>query len=260
MIFDTADYGIQERLFKRLAFFVEKTGYRGRLMTDEEMRELHGWNAHDYRAEDLARFFEAARQRDFPLSPEEGELRTILLDSGIIRRDGGSPETGEYSPGTGAVVSISRESPDYLRSLFMCHEGFHGIFFVDEDFRDFSRRRWENLDPEAKRFIRSYFDSQRYDPEDSYLMVNEFMAYCLQQPVSQAGRYFGETLAGRIYETPWRRSALPPPETAPGGDSLVWPGIRRAFTREAEAFSAYVNRRWGLAAGRIRQVNLSPLP
>jgi hypothetical protein len=259
LIFDTADYAVQERLFKRLAFFVEKAGYRGRLMTDEEMEDLHGWNAHDYRAEDLARFFEAARQRDFPLSREEGELRSILLDSGIIRRAGGSGETGEYSAGAGAVVSISRESPEYLRSLFMCHEGFHGIFFVDEDFRDFSRRRWENLDAGAKRFIRSYFDSQRYDLEDSYLIINEFMAYCLQQPASQAGRYFGEVLAGRVYDTPWRRSSLPPPETDPGGDSPVWPGIRRSFTREAEAFSAYVNRRWGLTAGSIRQVKAGTL-
>jgi hypothetical protein len=224
-------------------------------MTDRELEGLHGWNAHDYRAEDLARFFETARRADFSLSPEEEELGEILLGAGILRRSGGggTPE-GEYQPGAGALISISRESQDYLRSLFMIHEGFHGLFFIDEDFRDFSRRRWENLDPGAKGFIRSYFDSQRYDLEDSYLMVNEFMAYCLQQPVSQAGNYFGETLAGRIDANPWRRRVLPPREESPGGPS--WPGLARTFTREAEAFSAYVDRRWGLAAGRIRQISV----
>jgi hypothetical protein len=251
LIFDTADYAVQDRLFKRMAFFVEKAGFRGRLVPDAELAELRGWNAHDYRAEDLARFFSAAGE-DFPLSPEEGELRSILLREGIIRSAGGAG----FSPGAGAVLSISRESPDYLRSLFMNHEGFHGLFFIDEDFRGFSRRRWEALDGVSRGFIRSYFDSQRYDLGDDYLMVNEFMAYCLQQPVSQAGRYFGENLAGRIYATPWRRPVLPPG----GEDAGVWPELARAFSREAEAFSSYVDRRWGFAAGRVRSVTFRDPP
>jgi hypothetical protein len=250
LIFDTADYQVQERLFKRLAFFTEKRAFRGSLLTDEEMAELHGWNAHDYRAEDLARFFETARQQNFPLNPEERELETILLGADIIRR------AGEISPGEGGLIAVSRESPDYLRSLFMIHEGYHGLFFIDPDFREFSRRRWENLDPAARRFITSYFDSQRYDPADSYLMINEFMAYCLQQPVSEAGKYFGQTLAGRINENPWRRSVLPPRD----GDADSWSSLARVFTREAEAFSAYVTRRWGLGAGRIRSVTVRTVP
>jgi hypothetical protein len=247
LIFDTADYALQDRLFKRLAFFTEKAGFRGRLAPDEEIAALHGWNAHDYRAEDLARFFSAAAETGFPLSPEERELEAVLLGAGILRPSG----EGGFVPGAGGIISISRESPDYLRSRFLIHEGFHGLFFIDEDFRDFSRRRWDALDRGAKRFIRSYFDYLRYDLEDSYLMVNEFMAYCLQQPVSQAGRYFGENLAGQLYDT-WRRSALPPGGEAEG----VWPEIGLAFSREAEAFSAYVNRRWGFAAGRLRYVGV----
>jgi hypothetical protein len=247
LIFDTATYALQDRFFKRLAFFVEKAGFRGRLVPEEELAELHGWNAHDYRAEDLARFFNAARKEGFPLSPEEEELRAILLGAGILL-DGG----GELSPGGGAVLSLSRESPGYLRRLFMVHEGFHGLFFIDEDFREFSRRRWEALDGPAKRFLRSYFDSQRYDLEDPFLVVNEFMAYCLQQPVSQAGAYFGDTLARRLYTTPWRRGALPPLEDAAEG----WPELARSFTREAEAFSDYVGRRWGFAAGRVHSVTV----
>jgi hypothetical protein len=251
LIFDTATYALQDLFFKRLAFFVEKTGFRGRLVPDAELAGLHGWNAHDYRAEDLARFFNAAGKEAFPLSPEEEELRTILLEAGILRSDGGT-----LSPGGGAVLSLSRESAAYLRNLFMVHEGFHGLFFIDENFREFSRRRWEALDGAAKRFIRSYFDSQRYDLEDSFLMVNEFMAYCLQQPASQAGTYFGETLAARIYATPWRRGALPPGGEAAG----VWPELSRSFAREAEAFSDYVGRRWGLSAGRVHSVKVRDLP
>jgi hypothetical protein len=250
LIFDTANYRVQERLFKRLAFFVEKRDYRGRLVPDWELADIHGWNAHDYRAEDLARFFEAARQENFPLLDEERELLDILRYNGIVIQT----STGAIQSGTGAVLSISRESPDYLRYRFMVHEGFHGIFFLDEEFREFSRDRWEKFDADAKQFFRSYLDSQRYDLADPYLTVNEFMAYCLQQPVSQAGRYFGETLPRQIDASPWRRAVLPPHEESPGGE-LSWPTLGRAFVREAEAFSAYVSRRWGLAAGRISSVS-----
>jgi hypothetical protein len=247
LIFDTADYEVQERLFKRLAFFTEKAGFRGRLATDQELAGLHGWNAHDYRAEDLARFFETARRTAFPLRPEERELEAILLGADIIRR-----KEAEYAGGVGAVISVSRESADYLRSLFMVHEGFHGLFFMDEEFRDFSLRRWEELPGTAKRFILSYFDYQRYDVADSYLMVNEFMAHCLQQPVSLAGMYFGQTLAGRIDASPWRRGVLPPKDESSGS----WPELAEVFTGEAEAFSTYVNRRWGLSAGRVWRIRV----
>jgi hypothetical protein len=245
LIIDTATYAVQDALFKRLCFFTEKKGFRGRVAGDWEIAELHGWNAHDYRAEDLARFFQAAA--DFPLSPEERELERLLVDQGIIRREG-----GRILPGEGAVLSISRESAVYLRTLFMAHEGFHGLFFIDEDFREFSRRRWEGLPRPARTFILSYFDYQGYDGGDEYLIINEFMAHCLQQPVSQVARYFGETLASRLEASPRRRAALPEKDEASG----TWPELSRAFRLEAEAFSEYVNRRWGLSAGRVRDIQV----
>ena len=248
LIFDTADYAAQDRLFKRLAFFTEKAGFRGRLAADTEIADLHGWNAHDYRAEDLARFFESARIAQFPLLEEERELEGILLDNGIIRQAQG----GGISAGAGGIISISRESANYLRSLFMAHEAFHGLFFIDEEFRAFSRQRWERLPVQAKRFITSYFDYQHYDINDEYLMINEFMAHLLQQPVSRAGVYFGQTLPSRLESSPRRRGALPPKDAS----GVSWPALALAFTAEAEAFSAYVNRRWGLAAGRVYQLTV----
>jgi hypothetical protein len=244
LIFDTADYTVQDRMFKRLAFFVEKSGFRGRLAPDDEIAELHGWNAHDYRAEDLARFFQDARKLNFPLLAEERELERILLDAGIINESGAGIQTGE-----GGIIAISRESEAYLRSLFMAHEGFHGLFFIDEDFRAFSRQRWRQLPAEARRFIVSYFNFQHYATADEYLLVNEFMAHLLQQPVSQAARYFGQTLPSRI-EDGWRKADLPAKDKSSGS----WPVLAQTFTREAEAFSAYVGSRWGFAAGRVHLV------
>ncbi|MDR2444829.1 MAG: hypothetical protein LBD44_02675 [Spirochaetaceae bacterium] len=246
LIFDTASYDQQDKLFKRIAFFAEKKGFKGRLARDEEIAELHGWNAHDYSAETLARFFGAAKKASFPLLDEELTLRKILVESGIIRVSGDG-----FTAGSGAIISISRDSPDYLRLTFMAHEAFHGIFFVDADFREFCKRRWDNLDTDAKRFITSYFDFQQYDISDSFLVLNEFMAHCLQQGVSASGKYFGESLANRIYEkSPWRRAVLPPRDEESG----AWPGIAETFRREASALSDYVSMRWGLAAGRVWRV------
>ncbi|MDR0684238.1 MAG: hypothetical protein LBF83_03830 [Spirochaetaceae bacterium] len=246
LIFDTASYEQQDKLFKRIAFFAEKKGFKGRLARDEEIAELHGWNAHDYSAETLARFFGAAKKASFPLLDEELALREILVETNIIKVSGDG-----FTAGSGAVISVSRDSPDYLRLTFMAHEAFHGIFFIDADFREFCKQRWDNLDTDSKRFITSYFDFQQYDIGDSFLVVNEFMAHCLQQGVSASGKYFGETLANRMYEkSPWRRALLPPRDEDLGS----WPGIAETFRREAAALSDYVSMRWGLAAGRVWRV------
>jgi len=241
LIFDYADYRVQDRMLKRLAFFVEKAGFRGRMMQDHEIAHLHGWNAHDYRAEDLARFFDTARKTNFPLLEEERELERILLNEEIIRET-----PNGIVAGNGAIISISRESTDSLRYRFMAHEGFHGLFFIDEDFREFSRQRWEQFSAEAKRFLIGFFMLQQYDVEDEYLLVNEFMAHVLQQSVSQAADYFGRQLPLRLEPTIYA-SWLPQKNAASG----TWPSLAAAFTSEAQAFSAYVNRRWGLAAGRV---------
>ena len=251
LIFDTADYDVQDHLFKRLAFFVEKAGYRGRLVRDEEIANLHGWNAHDYRALDLAAFFAAAEKSKFPLLSEERELKSILLDSGILQKNSAQ----QIVPGKGAIISISRESDKTdkgLRPRFMTHEGFHGIYFIDEDFRNFSRSRWESFPAPAKKFLLSFFEFQAYDIKDPFLVVNEFMAHVLQQPVSQISWYFGEFQPNRmISASPRRKSSLPENEEISADGKSFWPDLASAFTAEAEAFTAYVNQRWGLAAGRV---------
>ena len=250
LIFDTASYAVQDRLFKRLAFFVEKAGFRGRLAPDAEIADLHGWNAHDYRAEDLAAFFEAARKSSFPLLPEERELESFLLGTGILRRSSAS----EIIAGRGAIISVSRESDKTdrgLRPRFMTHEGFHGLYFIDEDFRNFSRRRWEAFPAAAKKFLLSFFEFQAYDVRDQSLVINEFMAHVLQLPVSQAGWYFGDFQPNRmIAASPRREASLPGREEIREG-RRYWPELAEAFTAEADAFSRYVNQRWGLAAGRV---------
>ncbi len=50
LIFDTASYNVQDDLFNRLAFFVEKAGHVGTIPSPASLAGLHGYNAHDYQA------------------------------------------------------------------------------------------------------------------------------------------------------------------------------------------------------------------
>lgn len=254
LIFDTQSYEVQDRLFKRLAFYVEKAGYRGRLASDAEIAPLHGWNAHDYRSKDLADFFNTAETTKFELNDKELQLRDILIGHGIIQK---SPDgkKGYYIPGKGAIISISRESDTYLRRLFMVHEAFHGLFFIDPDFQAFALDRWTHLDPVAQTFLLAYFKNRGYDTGDTYLMKNELMAYCLQQPVSGASLYFGKTLPERLFAFPQYRNSIPEKDDK----SATWPTLATIFTAEARAFSNYVAQRYGLEAGRVWDMKKSPL-
>ncbi|MFQ3547440.1 MAG: hypothetical protein SNJ56_03810 [Termitinemataceae bacterium] len=249
LIFDTASYDVQDRFFKRLAFFVEKQGFRGRLAPDKEIADLHGWNAHDYRSSDLADFFNVAATTAFPLNEEEQLLKEIVLDHGILVEDT-QQSSRPYRPGRGAIISISRESEAYLRRLFMVHEAFHGLFFIDEAFQAFCEERLQYLDRTAKQFFLAYMNNRRYDITDTYLMKNELMAYCLQQPVSGAAQYFGKTLPARLEPYGQYQSILKGKDEQTGS----WPELAALFTREAQAFSDYVAKRWGLEAGRVWKI------
>lgn len=239
LIFDTANYSVQSRYFKRLAFFVEKAGYIGRLMPDEDIADLHGFNAHDYRADSLASFFDKATREKFLLNRYEQELRDILVDNGIIiARDDG------YYPGTGAVLSFSRESVSHLRYLFMAHEGFHGLYFIDESFRNMMHQFYTDMDTRAVDFLETYFQGNEdlgYDRTDRFLMENECMAYTLQQQLSRVSSYFSGTIRNRFI---WY-----------GGPDDLAVYIKRTaaedFVALGRKLESYVFSRWGLSGGRV---------
>lgn len=239
LVFDTANYAVQDRLFKRLAFFAEKDGFRGTLADDASLSGLHAYNAHDYRADTLAAFFELARTSSFQLGPEELALRDVLAGEGVIRKDGES-----WVAGAGAVLSISRESVSYLRYLFMAHEGYHGIYFVDPDYRAEVSSVYASMDARAIEFLESYFtvvDTLGYDRADRYLMENEFMGYLMQQGEAKVAQYFTGTITERFLRY--------------GGDPALADYIAKTdasdFTRAAHELGSYAFARWGITGGRV---------
>ena len=239
LFFDISTYSVQDDFFRRLAFFVEKAGYKGRLLSDAELKGKHGYNAHDYKADDLARFFEKARVESFPLNEKELLLREILAFNGIIK----IASDGEVMAGSGAVISISQESPSYLRTTFIAHEGWHGIFFIDEEFRNTVASIYYTIDPKTLAYLRRYFQvtpSLNYDVRDDYLMKNEFMAYMLQRPLSYTASYFVD-MAKREHSQ----------QLAKAEADYIINTAGSGFESAATLLDEYVSDRWNLNAGRV---------
>lgn len=188
LFFDTRNYDIQDNFFRRMAYFVEKAGYKGTLVSDEELEGKHGYNAHDYSSQSMADFFNKAADTNFPLLKEEILLKKILIANGLFEENGKYVKANE-----GGLVSISRECPDWNRNNLLAHEGWHTLFFRDEEFRNFCSAVYYTFDPMSQEFLIDYFKSQPnlgYDVNDEYLMHNEFMAYIMQQRLSEVANYF----------------------------------------------------------------------
>jgi hypothetical protein len=185
LVVDTADYAVQANMFTRLAFYVEKAGSVGTIIDESMIPRLHGWNAHDYRAEDLARFFNDAATQEVALTAGESALRRLLILNGVL----------DYSPSglsavSGGILSISRQSSDYLRRLFARHEGYHGVFFADTEYREECFKIWNSLAAAERRFWRGFLRWKGYDSTDEYLTVNEYQAYIMQQAEGKVNGYY----------------------------------------------------------------------
>lgn len=242
LFFDTRNYEVQDRLFRRLAFFVEKQGYKGKLLTNEELGDMHGYNAHDYSAESMARFFNKATELNFTLNEEELLLKRILIHNGLFEDDGIYVKANE-----GGLVSISRETPGWSRTNLLAHEGWHTIFFRDAEFRNYVSAVFYTFDPTSRDFLIDYFKSQPslgYDTNDEYLMHNEFMAYIMQQRLSEVAKYFVH-LANRSTVI----------EFTPQLASYIIKTEGRGFEDAAAALNDFVFDKYGIVCGNIALVN-----
>ena len=242
LFFDTRNYEVQDKFFTRLAFFVEKAGYKGQLLSNDQLKGLHGYNAHDYSAQSMASFFNTATDLNFRLNYEEELLKKILIVNGFFEPDGDYVRAND-----GGLVSISRETPDWSRRNLLAHEGWHTIFFRDEEFRNFVAAVYGTIDYDSRQFLIDYFRSQSslgYDTNDEYLMHNEFMAYIMQQPISEVANYFVH-LAGRgtvMAATPYLCA-------------YIKQNNARAFEDAAGMINDFVFDRYGIVAGNISIVS-----
>lgn len=236
--FDTRNYTVQDNFFRRLAFFAEKQGYKGKLLTNAELGNMHGFNALDYRPETLADFFNKASDENFHLNKEEELLKMILIKNGLLIADG-----NRVKPGKGGLVSISQESYAALRIQLLAHEAWHTLFFADEEFRNYVAAIYYTMDPQSLEFLIDYFRSQPslgYDVNDDYLMKNEFMAYIMQQGIADCGQYF-------VNHAWWNSVMAFTPDLA----NYVINTKGKGFEDAAIALNDFVFDKYGLVAGNV---------
>ena len=244
LFFDIRTLEIQEKFFTRLAFFVEKQGYKGRILTNEELEGKHGYNAHDYSSESMARFFNKVYDIGFKLNDEEILLKKILLANGFLSLDTEVP--GHVKGENKGLVSISRETPGWSRVRLLAHEGWHTLFFTSEEFRNFVAATYYTMDPSSRDFLIGFFRSQKslgYDINDAYLMKNEFMAYVMQQPLKKVSEYF-TGIAG------WGSVMKAEPELS----AYIRETNARGFEDAAVMLDDFVHDKWGIECGNIALV------
>jgi hypothetical protein len=195
LVMDIRDYELQSNFFKRLAFFVEKEGFRGQVLSDAELSGRHGYNAHNYNGAGLAAFFNEAEGRAIQLTDEEVLLCGLLEREGIIVKTG-----GRFEAGRGGILSISQESwrTPGLRELLLTHEAYHGVYFASTEYVAQIHELWQSLSDDERRYWALLLDGMQYDITDEYLVENEFHAYLLQQPPEYARWYFEMRSADRL--------------------------------------------------------------
>jgi hypothetical protein len=244
LVFDFKDYDTQDRYLKRLAFFAEKPGFRGRLAGNNEIAPLHGWNAHDYSTRTLKAFYGKAEHTGFQLDPEELALLDILLQRGVLVRG----QDGNLAEGSGAIISISSESPAPLRRLFIDHEASHAVLFQDAAYAKLAEGLWRALDNDSRWFWRLHFSWRYYDISDEYLMFNEMQSYLVQQSNRAVPGYYGNLVKRLIDAYPAYKDRL----------GIIAPDVIGTALGNAAALNRYLDGRFGISGGNFGRTRLLP--
>ncbi|MBR4683609.1 MAG: hypothetical protein IKO95_02170 [Spirochaetia bacterium] len=195
LIIDFQNYNIQSHMLKRLSYFVEKRGYTGKIHSFLRLSGKSDWNAHNYKAKDLAAFFTEAQRSNALLTSSESYLMELLLANGIIER-GEAGYTGGEDKG---IVSVSQESAPHVRSLLLTHEGYHGLFYAAPGLKELVYDLWDKLAPEAQEMWVEYLrtaDAWNYDYRNGYLLRNEMLGYMMQQ--KDFAEYFDNMMFPRL--------------------------------------------------------------
>jgi hypothetical protein len=186
----------QAAALNRVAALIEKANApRDRILNDAETARLIAetgqpaeeyYLGHNYRGEDLVRFFTLLTRQGLPRRAEEARVEAWLAE---IRR--------QVPDGEVALITVPR--PDGVvdgpaREAILRHEIAHGFYFVDPLFAGYVRRSWtERFPPAAREGFRRFLAAEGYDTANADLVINETMAYLLFTPDP---RFFDPSMVG----------------------------------------------------------------
>jgi hypothetical protein len=186
----------QAQMLNRVAALIEKADMpRDRVVTETELNahiRAAGddpdayYYGHDYRAADLARFFQLAAAENIPLNPEETWLRDTLDHQGWL-----APEAN------GALISIPGVTTDVdpaSRTTIFRHELSHAVYFTDPAYVALTQHFWNDMLTDTERAaMRAFLGKDGYDTKDEDLMANEGQAYLIH---TRDKRYFMPAMVG----------------------------------------------------------------
>lgn len=200
LVLDFSDLRSQARAFGRIILFIERDGTpKTRLMTDAEVRKWLTQNAaslesltlgNNFRAEELARFFNTARFQGESLSADERRLYDWLLQLRVLREDanGVAPAEPEYM-----LVSIPQASSvagcaackvtPAQRKAVLEHELAHARFATEAPYRHYAQWFWsQRMDIVARSKFTQFLRKRGYDTGNRELLANEMQAFLLHTP------------------------------------------------------------------------------
>jgi len=186
----------QAQMLNRIAALIEKADMpRDRVVTESELdahiRATGGdpdayYYGHDYRAADLARFFQLAAQQKIPLNPRETWLRDTLNHAGWLKPNA-----------VGALISIPGITgviDAASRTIIFRHELSHAVYFTDPAYVALTQHFWNDTLTDAERTaMRTFLGKDGYDTRDEDLMANEGQAYLIH---TRDPRYFMPAMIG----------------------------------------------------------------
>ena len=218
------DLALQGAALNRAAALIEKAGLpRDRLLQPAELAAVIARSGdtpatwflgHDYRGEDLARFFELAERDRVALGEAELWVRAQLALA-----------MAEAGPGPLALVSVAGPGPQMdaaMRATVLRHEIGHGHYFTLPGFAARVQAVWQGGFTEAERgAFRAFLGREGYDTANDDLMANETLAYLLFTPDA---RFFAPAMVGMTEPAVERlrgllRDSLPQPIRATTANS-----------------------------------------
>ncbi len=198
LVYDFPTLLEQARTFVRIVLFIERhDANKTRVMAVAEAQQWltrHGIRlealtvGNNFRAGELARFFNTARVQGEPLTVDEQRLYAMLIDRQVLREDGdgGSsivepemvlisvPQASSVAGCTACSVSMTQ------RQAILEHELAHARLATDTPYRDYANWFWSHgMDMLTRSKFMHFLRKRGYDTANRELMANEMQAFMM---------------------------------------------------------------------------------
>lgn len=199
LVLDFPSLAHQGRTMARIVLFIERDGApRDAVMTQDEVArylQAHRYRretltyGNNFRASQLALFFNTARARQEPLAADEQWLHDALVDAGALRMDAQGatatepervlvtiPQVSEVAGCTACTVTMA------IRAAILEHELAHARFATDDAYRRRVLECWNGMDDDMRERFTQFLRRRGYDPGNASLLADEMQAFLLHTP------------------------------------------------------------------------------